>query len=285
MTLADALTDWAPSANLSTELLTPGPALKLAAVLSCATPNTSPGAPVPLMWHWLYLLDQISESDLGEDGHPREGGLLPPIQYRRRMFAGGRVETLAPLRFGEQVQRSTRVINREMKSGRTGELLFVTTESQFRVGDELRLREEQDIVYRSGNLKHPSVEPSPESRPIPTANWNSGMDTNEVLLFRFSALTFNAHRIHYDKDYAVGVEGFPGLVVHGPLLAIALAELARASAPNRVPGKFSFRALRAVFCGTRLELRGDPDGHVAQLAAYGADGHPAMTAAVTFRDG
>ncbi len=203
------------------ELIQPGPAEALAGLIGVPMPDDE----VPLFWHWLYLLERPAQADLGPDGHPVRGGILaPPEPGRRRMWAGGRVESVAPLRFGEVATRRAHILSTQEKHGRTGRLTFVTVGHQIFQRDTLVVDERQDIVYRDMvSLEAPT---DTLDRPPEDGEWS--IDISPTLLFRFSALTYNGHRIHYDRDYARDVEGYPGLVTHGPLQALAMAEAARA---------------------------------------------------------
>ena len=240
------------------------------------------GDPVPAAWQWLYFLPETPQSLLEADGHPRRGGSLPAASSTRRMFAGARMTFHRPLRVGARVYRESSVLDVARKQGRAGSLVFVTLRFVYRDDEGPVLEEEQDIVFReTGRVEIPSaIETEP-----PAAQWNGSITTDPVLLFRFSALTFNAHRIHYDQSYALQ-EGYPGLLVHGPLVAILLLELAARNAGNRKVGKFSFRAHAPICSGTRIALRGDPDrnGKRAVLGAWRCDGVRAMSAEIAFTD-
>lgn len=201
-----------------TELIQPGPAEALAGLLGVPFPE----AGLPLLWHWTYLLDRPAQADLGRDGH-LAAGVEPG---RRRMFAGGRVEAVAPLRFEEPATRRSTVLATEDKQGRSGRLTFVTHGHQVFQRGELVVDERQTLVYRDMPDGRAAAESVAEPVPAGADEW--AIEITPPLLFRFSALTYNGHRIHYDRDYARQVEGYPGLVTHGPLQALAMAEAARA---------------------------------------------------------
>jgi len=231
-----------------TEVLVPGPAIGLAGLLDIPLPDLETG--LPLLWHWLYLLDRPAQSDLGPDGHPIRGGIpTPPGPGRRRMWAGGRVRTEGALRCGHPATRRTSIARVEEKTGRSGRLTFVTVSHQILQDDRMVVDEEQDIVYRdAGALPVVAGSPAPTQpdRQGGPGEWQ--IDTSPSLLFRFSALTYNGHRIHYDRDYARDIEGYPGLVVHGPLQALAMAEAARRH--PRLAGVdlwFEYRLLSTLF--------------------------------------
>jgi 3-methylfumaryl-CoA hydratase len=222
-----------------TELLVPGPAQALGALLGVPVPDLEHGAGLPLLWHWVYLLERLAQADLGQDGHPARGTLpAPPGPGRRRMWAGGRVRTNGALRCGEPATRRSRVLSVTDKQGKSGPLTITVVEHQILQRGQLVIDERQDIVYReaAAPAAAPAAFPAPPPREtpadsgteIPAAADEWQIDVSPVLLFRFSALTYNAHRIHYDRDYARHVEGYPGLLTHGPLQALAMTEAARA---------------------------------------------------------
>lgn len=209
-----------------TELLQPGPALALGALLDVPVPDLDGGAGLPPLWHWVYLLDRPAQADLGPDGHPTRNAVpAPPGPGRRRMFAGGRVRTHGPLRCGEPATRRSTVLSTQDKQGRSGALTFVVVRHEIVQAGQVVVDEQQDIVYRdaSGPVGAPDG-----GAVLPPAADEWSIDVTPTLLFRFSALTYNAHRIHYDRDYTRDVEGYPGLLTHGPLQALAMAEAARA---------------------------------------------------------
>lgn len=211
-----------------TETPQPEPAYALADLLGVPVPE--PGAGLPPLWHWVYLLDRPAQADLGPDGHPVRGTLpAPPGPGRRRMWAGGRVRTSGSLRCGRPATRRTRVIAVTEKHGRSGHLTFVTVGHQVVQDGAVVVDEEQDIVYRDADGPPASAQaPAPAAPPVvPAGQGEREIVISPALLFRFSALTYNAHRIHYDRDYCRDVEGYPGLLTHGPLQALAMAEAAR----------------------------------------------------------
>ena len=206
-----------------TEVVTPEPAEALAGALDVALPDLDGG--LPLTWHWLHLLDRAPQRDLGPDGHAlRDVVPAPPGPGRRRMWAGGAVRSLAPLRVGEKATRTSRVVSTEEKQGRTGSLTFVSVEHVVEQRGEVVVEERQDVLYRDTSGSLPAAADADE---VPPQQGEWAVPVGPTLLFRFSALTYNSHRIHYDRDYARDVEGYPGLVVHGPLQALLMAELAR----------------------------------------------------------
>jgi 3-methylfumaryl-CoA hydratase len=244
---------WAPEPYASTTAITPAPVAALAGLFDVEPPADT----LPPLWQWLYFLDQPSQRDLGPDGHPRAGHFLPPIPDRRRMFAGGRFTVREPMRIGDVVTRRAELTTAVVKQGRSGELLFVTVRHTFLRGDAVMAVEEQDLVYRSGE---PAVRPATPSFEAPeaAAHWTLPVTADPVLLFRFSALTYNAHRIHYDEPYATRVEGHPGLVVHGPLLALLCLEIPRRA--GRAVRELAFRARSPVYAGQPFVACGEPSG-------------------------
>jgi 3-methylfumaryl-CoA hydratase len=213
-----------------TELLLPGPARALGALLAVPVPDISRGEGLPLLWHWVYLLEYPAQANLGPDGHPVRGALPASPGPGRRMWAGGQVRTSGPLRCGEIATKRSRVLSVTRKQGRSGPLTFVVVEHHILQRGQVVVDERQDIVYREASP--PLGQPAPvpvEGAVVPAANGEWAVEVSPVLLFRFSALTYNAHRIHYDRDYARDVEGYPGLLTHGPLQALAMAEAARAA--------------------------------------------------------
>jgi 3-methylfumaryl-CoA hydratase len=246
-----------------TEILQPEPAQALAAVLGVADPGVAGGAGLPLMWHWLYLLDRPAQADLGEDGHPVRGVLpLPPEPGQRRMWAGGRVHAHTPLVCGMAATRRTRLLSTVTKQGRSGMLTFVTVGHQITQGGTVAITEELDIVYRAkpqpGDAPPSAAREKDSSTAPEPGDWS--IPVTPPLLFRFSALTYNAHRIHYDRDYTREVEGYPGLVVHGPLQVLAMAEAVRRLQPHtNEASRFEYRLLSPLFEQQGMLVRADTD--------------------------
>lgn len=276
--LAEHLVGWDPAPVRTEDPLPAEPAVRLARTLGEHPPVVGPGDPLPPLWHLLYFLDWPPQRDLGPDGHLRAGGFLPPIPDRRRMFGGGRLVVHGPLRCGEPARRCARLVDRNVKHGRSGELVFVTVRHEISQGGTLRVAEEQDLVYRRGDAPASAAQrPGSDGRAVSAqAAWQLPFHADPVLLFRFSALTANAHRIHYDQSYAAS-EGFADLVVHAPLLALLLLELPRRFAPERRLTTFAYRARRPVLLGEQVLLTGEPsDDGSCRLAVLGSGG-AAMT--------
>ena len=234
------------------------------------------GTPLPPLWHWFYFLPRAAQSQLDVDGHPQRGGFLPPIPYPRRMFAGARLRFHAPLTLGIPATRDGEIRNVVMKSGRSGWLAFVTVGYRVSQRGVLCIDEAQDIVYLE--LGAPVPAPQILDAPIaPERGWTRTVTPDARLLFRFSTLTFNAHRIHYDRPYALNEEGYPGLVVHGPLTAMLLADLVRRNTTAAIK-RFSFRGIAPLFDFAPFHLIGRPDGATISLDALGSDHARALTA-------
>lgn len=232
------------------ELLAPEPAIALAGLLDVPLPDLGAGEGLPLTWHWVYLLERPLQRDLGPDGHPvRNAVPEPPGPGLRRMWAGGAVRSLAPLRVGEQTTRRSRVLSTTEKQGSTGRLTFVTVGHTILQRGETVIEERQDILYRDAEAGRAGyVEDAPPGEAVEPGAAEWSVPVSPTLLFRFSALTYNGHRIHYDREYARKQEGYPGLVVHGPLQAMAMAETARAHGVATRPGvAFEYRLVAPLF--------------------------------------
>jgi 3-methylfumaryl-CoA hydratase len=235
------------------------------------------GDPLPPPWHWLYFLAMEPLADVGPDGHPRRGGFLPPVPLPRRMWAGSRMEFFRPLRIGDAIRRESHITDVNAKEGRSGTLVFVTVRHEIASGNERLLSDEHDIVYRGPDTG--AGAPAPQAAPR-DHRWIREIHPTPVLLFRYSALTFNSHRIHYDYPYVTGVEGYPGLVVHGPLLATLLLDLLAREMPDARVTHFQFRAVSPLFDHASFAVCGRPedDGKTIALWAKGDDGRLAMDA-------
>ena len=264
------LQQWAGRSEELQDDITAAPLRGLSATLDRDDPAPQPGAQVPPLGHWLYFLPQAPHSQLGPDGHPKRGGFLPPVPLPRRMWAGGRLTWAPgnPLRVGDAARRRSRIESVTHKRGRSGEMVFVLVRHELHNAQGLCLTEEHDIVYRAA--AQPGEKAAAPTAAETTAAWRRRIDPDDVLLFRYSALTFNGHRIHYDRRYVTEVEGYPGLVVHGPLIATLLLDLVRRHASRAVVERFSFRALRPTFDGHPFFVCGQPseDGRHVRLWAH-----------------
>ncbi|MBS0223108.1 MAG: MaoC family dehydratase N-terminal domain-containing protein [Proteobacteria bacterium] len=262
MTL-EKLRDWVGKTENADDLITAWPVRALSATLDERDPPPRPGDPLPPLWHWLFFLEAVPQSRIGPDGHPERGDFLPPVPLPRRMWAGSRFTFDGPpLSIGETATRRSEIKSIEPKTGSTGAMVFVTVRHSVSGPRGLSFVEEHDIVYREAAK---AGEKARDPKPAPVdATWSKIITPDEVLLFRFSALTFNGHRIHYDQPYVTGTEGYPGLIVHGPLMGMLQMELARRSNVGRVPAGFEFRALSPIFAGMPLTVgaRKETDGSV-----------------------
>jgi 3-methylfumaryl-CoA hydratase len=269
-------------------------------VIGAAEPPLGEGDPLPPMWHWFTVLEHPATARIGVDGHPAEGAFLPPIPGRRRMFAGGRLRVRAPIAFGSLLRARSQVSGVVIKEGRSGQLAFVTIRTELQADGVPAAVEEQDIVYRSQpagapvrTLARPAADASEPAgdasepagdAPEPAGDWRAELATDPVLLFRFSALTYNGHRIHYDQPYATSQEGYPDLVIHGPLLALLALDLPRVHAPGRTVTAFEYRLLRPAFVPAAIiatgTLTGDGKDEVT-LAVGAAGAQPSLAAKAT----
>lgn len=244
------LSAWINRSEISTGGLSAMAAQTAHAVLGqSGTQAPCDGDPLPALWHWFGFPPTASMVHLGDDGHPKLGGFMPPVRLNRRMWAGGALEFIAPLHVGEHLTRETRIANIVEKSGAAGEMVFVTLEHGISGEDGLALREQQDIVY----LQIPDSFRAPKAIPVPQDDLREAFSVTTPLLFRYSAITFNAHRIHYDLPYTQEVEHYPDLVVHGPLQANLLMDMATRHR-GRAPSMFSFRGVHPVFASDAVEL-------------------------------
>lgn len=267
---------WIGQTEIVEDDISLAPALAAAATVDDTMTQLGKGTALPPLWHWFYFLPKAPQARLGSDGHPQRGGFMPPIPYSRRMFAGARLHFHRPLVIGQSARREGVIRNVVQKSGRSGSLAFVTVGYSFLQQGEVCIDEEQDIVYREPGPPVPAPQPI-ELPPVPEGAWSRIVVPDTRLLFRFSALTFNAHRIHYDRPYAMSEEGYPALVVHGPLTAILLLELVRHNTSRRIAG-FSFRGQAPLFDLAPFRLVGMPSDGRVELEAQGPDGKTAMNA-------
>ncbi len=251
--LTRALAGWHPEPVVTQDVPTFASVRALSALLDTA-PAAEDGRPLPPLWHWLSFLDWPRQADLGPDGHPAAGHFLPPIADRRRMFAGGRVGFPGTLNVGSRVRRRSSLHACAVKEGRSGALAFVTVRSELSQNGVPCVVEELDYVYRSGA---PSGGPQPPGAPTEPGPWGLHPNFGTTVLFAFSALTANSHRIHYDAGYATDVEGYPGLVVQGPLQVLLMAELVRRR-DRRPPAAVEFRLHRPAFAGEAVIVHGGP---------------------------
>ena len=273
------LQGWQGKTESTIDSVTAAPLAGLSATLDRSDPAPTNGAVVPPLAHWLYFLPRHRQSEIGPDGHAKRGGFLPPVPLPRRMWAGGRLtwEANNPLQVGQVVQRHSRIERVQHKQGRSGELVFVLVRHEIHNERGLAITEEHDIVYRAA--PEPGEAPPPPQAATITAPWQRPWLADEVMLFRFSALTFNGHRIHYDRSYVTQTEGYPGLVVHGPLIATLLVDLWRHQHPQATLTHFAFKALRPTFDIHRFAVCGQATGQgQADLWAHDHEGWLTMQA-------
>ena len=268
------LQDWVGRTETRHDQVTPAPIAGLSAALDRDDPPPEPGEPLPPLWHWLYFLPLTKQSELGPDGHTARGGFLPPVDLPRRMWAGSRLEFLRPLRVGDAITRVSRIESVKEKAGRMGPLVFVMVRHEISNQGGLAIIDEQDIVFRDYPIPGEPTAPPPAAAATPV--WERVIHPDDVLLFRYSALTYNGHRIHYDRRYATEVEGYPGLVVHGPLIATLLLDLLRRSLAEARVAKFAFRAVSPLFDIAPFSVCGRPDGADVNLWAKNSTGGLAM---------
>jgi 3-methylfumaryl-CoA hydratase len=275
--------DWIGRNETLHDHIGPTPVVAMTATLDHPATPVAAGTPLPLLWHWLYFLPSYRHSEAGPDGHPTRGGFLPPVPLPRRMWAGSQFTFHTPIRVGDAVTRTSTIADVTVKEGRTGPLVFVKVRHELRCNGNTdpAIVEFHDIVYR--DLKKPGdAEPAPQAAPD-GATWQRTWLPDPLLLFRYSALTFNGHRIHYDRPYVTEVEGYPGLVVHGPLIATLLMDLLRREAPGAEVAQFRFKAVRPTFDGHPMQVKGRRDGHDVRLWAQDHDGWLTMDAMATLR--
>jgi 3-methylfumaryl-CoA hydratase len=265
---------------VSTDVAAAGPANLLRLTLGRDEPELRAGDPLPPGWHGLYFLPRFGPDALRPDGTPRDAGVVPPMPLPRRMFAGERLRLHRPIRIGDALRRETELADIALKTGGTGTLVFATTVSRISTPEGLALEEERRTVFR-GEVKPGEQNQAPRREEAPAgAPWRRRVVPDPVLLFRFSALTFNSHRIHYDRAWAMDVEGYPGLVVHGPLTSTLLIDFARDHSPGRAFLTYATQARAPLFDTAPFELRGRPaaDGGRCELWAVTPEGTVAMSA-------
>jgi 3-methylfumaryl-CoA hydratase len=275
----DYLRDWIGRRQVAAQFIDPFPARALAGLLDWAE-EPSAGDELPPAWHWLYFLDTPSRAATGVDGHPQRGGFLPPVPLPRRMWAAGKLQVLAPLVIGQPANKVSTVRGVDLKEGKTGPLVFVTVGHELHQDGRVCLLEEQNLVYREAPSAPAPLPPG--ELPATAGEWSGKVTPDPALLFRFSALTYNGHRIHYDRDYATREEFYPALVVHGPLLATLLLDFLVRERPDAAVTRFEFRALRPAFDTDPIRLRGQPEDFGASLWTVDPSGAVGMKASAHF---
>ena len=282
---SNELSSWIGRSETLRDTIVPTPVVALTATLDHLATPVDTGTALPPLWHWLYFLPMHRQSEIGPDGHAKRGGFLPPVPLPRRMWAGSQFEFRSPIRVGDRVARTSTIADVTSKEGRTGRLVFVKVRHELRCNDasDPALTEFHDIVYREAQ-RPDDVVPPPQAAPA-DATWQRSIVPDDVLLFRYSALTFNGHRIHYDRQYVTQVEGYPGLIVHGPLIATLLMDLLRRQLPDAQVASFRFKAVRPTFDLNAFHVSGEPqaDGKTIRLWASDHEGWLTMDATAVLR--
>ncbi len=289
----DDLKAWIGRTEIRRDTITPTPLAALDATFDYPQSAWPAGRTIAPLTHWLYFLPLHRQSEIGADGHAKRGGFLPPVPLPRRMWAGSQFEFRAPLFVGDEVERTSTIDDVTVKEGRTGKLVFVKVRHELsRVAGVAvpakdaapAIVEFHDIVYRA-NRQPGDVDPAPVKATAPgPGTWTRRLVPDDVLLFRYSALTFNGHRIHYDRKYVTEVEGYPGLIVHGPLIATLLVDLLRRHAPGSTVKTFRFKAVRPTFDLNAFAVSAQREGNAVKLWAQDHEGFLTMEAAATLED-
>jgi 3-methylfumaryl-CoA hydratase len=277
----DHLRQWIGRSTEASDIVTAQLVKALRATLFQEIGEPKAGDAAPFTTHWCLAQPVFPMSQLSQDGHPTRGGFLPPVPLPRRMWAGGELEFFDALRVGDDAKRTSRISDVTMKTGSTGVLCFVSVEHTITTPRGTAIRERQDIVYRdmSGAAPAASSKPAP---PPPTAKHRESHMADPVLLFRYSALTFNGHRIHYDRDYVTKVEGYPGLVFHGPLQAALIVEFAAKLHGGTPPKKFGYRGVQPLFEGSEFSVNANENGASVELWTANSAGQPTMKGTATW---
>jgi 3-methylfumaryl-CoA hydratase len=268
----DHLRQWIGRSEEATDIVTAQLVKGLRATLFQEVGDPKTGDAAPFTAHWCLAQPVFPMSMLGPDGHPTRGGFLPPVPLPRRMWAGGEIEFLQPLRVGDESTRTSRIADVQVKTGSTGTLCFVSVEHSISSPRGVAIRERQDIVYREMTTGAPATAKAPP----PQAQHRETHVSDPVLLFRYSALTFNGHRIHYDREYVTKVEGYPGLIFHGPLQAALIIEMAAKLRSGKPPNKFTYRGLQPLFEGSEFSINANEAADGMELWTANAEGQPTM---------
>jgi 3-methylfumaryl-CoA hydratase len=275
-----SLRSWIGREEAASDVVTPQLVRRFTSTLGLPGEVPSHGEPAPPMLQYCLAPTAAAMTELGPDGHPARGMFVPPVPLPRRMWAGGALQFHGAFRVGDTVRRTTRIADVVMKEGRSGRLCFVTLDHRYETDGRLLLEERQDVVYR--DLDTADAKPEKAQQAAPAGENHREIDTTPTLLFRYSALTFNGHRIHYDRSYTVEKEGYPGLVVHGPLQATMLVHLA-AKLRGACPASFEFRALSPLFDGDGMTLNASNEGPTMKLWTCKPGGPVAMTGTATWK--
>ena len=269
----DHLRQWIGRTQEATDIVTAQLVKGLRATLFQKIGEPTTGDAAPFTVHWCLAQPVFPMSMLGPDGHPTRGGFLPPVPLPRRMWAGGEIQFLDSLRVGDESTRTSRIADVTVKTGSTGQLCFVSVEHTVTSPRGTAIRERQDIVYREMGSAQAAAKAPP---PPPIAQHRKTHVSDPVLLFRYSALTFNGHRIHYDRDYVTKVEGYPGLIFHGPLQAAFIVEMAAKLRGGRPPKKFTYRGVQPLFEGGEFSINANDNGDAMELWTANDAGQPTM---------
>jgi 3-methylfumaryl-CoA hydratase len=276
------LRQWIGRTEEKTDIVTAHLVAGLRSVLFLDVGKPIAGDAAPFTAHWCLTLPVVPMSEVGPDGHPNRGGFLPPVPLPRRMWAGGAIAFIEPLRVGDAVTRTSTIKDVTMKSGSTGVLCFVSVDHVLQTPRGVAIRERHDIVYRDMPAEGANAAPAkPPAAPV-AAKHSERHLADPVLLFRYSALTFNGHRIHYDRDYVTKVEFYPGLIVHGPLQAAMLIELAAKLHRGKAPASFVYRGLQPLFDGSEFSVNANDIASGLDLWTANAKGEPTMRGTATW---
>jgi 3-methylfumaryl-CoA hydratase len=277
----DHLRGWIGKTTEASDIVTAHLVMGLRATLFQEIGEPKHGDAAPWTTHWCLAQPVFPMSELSQDGHPTRGGFLPPVPLPRRMWAGGELQFFDAMRVGDEVKRSSRISDVTMKTGSTGVLCFVAVEHEITTPRGVAIRERHDIVYREMSSAAPAT-PTKAPPPPPAAKHRESHMADPVLLFRYSALTFNGHRIHYDRDYVTKVEGYPGLVFHGPLQASFIVELAAKLHGGMPPKKLSYRGVQPLFEGSEFSVNANDNGAGMELWTANSAGQPTMKGTATW---
>jgi 3-methylfumaryl-CoA hydratase len=277
----DHLRQWIGRSSEASDIVTAQLVKGLRATLFQEIGEPTTGDAAPFTVHWCLAQPVFPMAMLRPDGHPTRGGFLPPVPLPRRMWAGGELEFLDPLRVGDEARRTSRIADVTVKTGSTGTLCFVAVDHLVSTERGTAIRERQDIVYRGMGGAQATSPAGPAPSPRLAQHRETHM-ADPVLLFRYSALTFNGHRIHYDRDYVTKVEGYPGLIFHGPLQAAFIVELAAKLRGGRPPKKLSYRGLQPLFEGSEFSVNANDNGSAIELWTANSDGQPTMKGTATW---
>ncbi len=278
----DHLRQWIGRTEQASDLVTAQLVKGLRATLFLDIGEPKPGDAAPFTVHWCLAQPVYPMSMLGPDGHPTRGRFLPPVPLPRRMWAGGEIEFVEPLRVGDEATRSSRIADVTLKSGSTGALCFVSVDHTIATSRGVAIRERQDIVYRGAAGGPSDAAPAKPAAPPPVAKHRETHMADPVLLFRYSALTFNGHRIHYDRDYVTRVEGYPGLIFHGPMQAALLVEFAATLRGGAAPAKFRYRGVQPLFEGGKFSVNASDAASGLELWVANSAGAPTMKASAVW---